>query len=405
MNANEWIQQAEQDLKEVFTAADQTEYALQERVLRAFADNRVSARHFAPTEGYGYDDIGRDCLDKVFAAAMGAESALVRPQIANGTHAIYLALRAVLRPGDKILSITGAPYDTLETAVGICGDAENSLKKFGISFESIPSFDPNTLAEKLADPALRMIYVQRSRGYTARKAISAEEMGEWFAFIKNLRPDICIFVDNCYGEFTELIEPCAVGADLIAGSLIKNPGGGLAPTGGYVAGSARYVEQVADCQTVPGCGREIGSYAAGYRPFYQGLFMAPHTVCQALKTAMLFARVFELMGLPSSPCAFEKRADIIQSVSFETKEQLVAFCAAIQAAAPIDSFVHPEPWAMPGYADPVIMAAGAFVQGATTELSCDAPLRAPYTAYLQGALTYAHGRLAAKKVLEELFDR
>ena len=402
--ALEWIEEAEQDLKEAFSAVEKIEFILQERVLNAFAENRVSARHFAPTEGYGYDDIGRDCLDKVFAAAMEAEDALVRPQIANGTHAIFLVLSAALQPGEKILSLTGAPYDTLETAIGLRGDVKNSLKRLGITFDCITSFEENKVAEKIVDPTVRMVYVQRSRGYTSREAISVENMRICFAHIKRLRPDICIFVDNCYGEFTELHEPCAVGADLVAGSLIKNPGGGLAPTGGYVAGAARYVEQVANCQTVPGCGREIGSYAASYRPYYQGLFMAPHTVCQCLKTAMLFAKVFERMGFASSPNALAGRSDIIQSVTFETKEQLLAFCVAIQAASPVDSFAVPEPWDMPGYADPVVMAAGAFVQGATTELSCDAPIRPPYTAYLQGSLTYAHGRLAVAKALKALWN-
>ncbi|MCL2671207.1 MAG: methionine gamma-lyase family protein [Clostridiales bacterium] len=388
----ELIAAAEASLQAAFAKIDARELALQARVLQAFQNNRVSARHFAPSNGYGYDDVGRDCLDKVFAEAMEAEDALVRPQIANGTHAIFLALSALLLPGDTAVSISGAPYDTLCTAI-------DSLCSRGTGFEELPllpgaSFDMPAIAAVLCNPKIKLIYIQRSRGYTNRSTLPIADMESCFCEIKKQRPDCAILVDNCYGEFAEAHEPTAVGADVIAGSLIKNPGGGIAPTGGYLAGRADLIEKIGYTLTVPGCGREIGSYEASYRPYYQGLFMAPHTVAQCQKTALLFASVLEKLGYRCAPTSKEERGDIIQSVAFGNKQDLIAFCRAIQAAAPVDGFVTPEPWAMPGYADPVIMAAGTFVQGATTELSCDAPLRPPFTAYLQGSLTYAHGKLA-----------
>ena len=397
--------EAEAAAQVAFAAVDENALLCSARVLHAFQAHRISARHFAPTEGYGYDDIGRDALDRVFADALCAEDALVRPQIVNGTHAIYLALSGTLEPGDAVLSLTGTPYDTLESAVGLHENLPNSLKRFGIRFDSIPfdgKIDYAKAEEMLKDPAVRMVYLQRSRGYAWRASLSIDEIKEAVQRIRAVREDVIIFVDNCYGEFTEAVEPTAVGVDLIAGSLIKNCGGGIAPTGGYIAGRTDLIEAVSYRQTVPGCGKEIGSYAASYRPFYQGLFLAPHVVAQCLKSAILFAALFERLGYRTLPSARDKRSDIIQSVMFDTKEELIAFMQAVQAAAPIDSFVVPEPWDMPGYTDPVIMAAGTFVQGATTELSADGPIRKPYIGYLQGALTYEHAVLAAQKVCDAL---
>lgn len=407
MNIEKLIAEAEERCSSAFRAAEKTSLTCTERILNTFAEHRISARHFAPTEGYGYDDAGRDALDAVFADALFAEDALVRPQIANGTHAIFLALSGVTEPGDTILSLTGSPYDTLESAVGIAGSIPNSLSRFGIRFESVPMkndrIDFSTAGDRIRnDPSVKMIYLQRSRGYSWRKALTIDLIREAIEYVKSIRSDLIVFVDNCYGEFTEETEPTAVGADLIAGSLIKNCGGGIAPTGGYIAGRKDLIEAVSFRQTVPGCGKEIGSYAASYRPFYQGLFLAPHTVLQCLKSAILFSALFESLGYETMPHANDKRSDIIQSIRFEREEQMVAFMRSVQAAAPVDSFVVPEAWDMPGYSDPVIMAAGTFVQGATTELSADGPIRRPYTAYLQGALTYEHAVIAAKKVLSAL---
>ena len=407
MKINEMIETAKKRAANAFLRVDKNALVCQERVLKAFQAHRISARHFAPTEGYGYDDVGRDALDEVFADALTAESALVRPQIANGTHAIFLALSGVLEPNDTVLSLTGTPYDTLESAVGLNGDIPNALSRFSIRFHAIPLCNDHIDFEKAGeelkkDATIRMVYLQRSRGYAWRTAMTVKQIGEAIAFVRSIRSDVIVFVDNCYGEFTEEIEPTAVGANLIAGSLIKNCGGGIAPTGGYIVGRKDLIEAVSYRQTVPGCGKEIGSYAASYRPFYQGLFMAPHVVAQCLKSAILFSALFESLGLKTLPGVDDARSDIIQSVMFDTKEEMIAFMQAVQAAAPIDSFVVPEPWDMPGYTDPVIMAAGTFVQGATTELSADGPIRAPYTAYMQGALTYEHAVLAAKSVLNAL---
>ena len=407
MEIEKLIENAEEQAREAFAKTDRNALICQERVLHAFQKHRVSARHFAPTEGYGYDDVGRDTLDLVYADALNAEDALVRPQIANGTHGIFLALSGVLEPNQTVLSLTGTPYDTLESAVGLNGNIPNSLLRFGIRFRSVPLSDNGIdfahAKEALQnDTAIRMIYLQRSRGYAWRKSLTIEQIKEAIDMIRSIRPEAIVFVDNCYGEFTEETEPTAVGADLIAGSLIKNCGGGIAPTGGYIAGRKDLIEAVSFRQTVPGCGKEIGSYAASYRPYYQGLFMAPHVVAQCLKSAILFSAIFESLGYKTLPSVKDYRSDIIQSVMFGTKDQMISFMQAVQAAAPVDSFVVPEPWDMPGYSDPVIMAAGTFVQGATTELSADGPIREPYIAYMQGALTYEHAVLAAKQVLTAL---
>lgn len=407
--ARELVWDAEQSLETVFRRTDAIEMANQQRVLEAFWKERVSTRHFAPTSGYGYDDIGRDTLDRVFALAMQTESALVRPQLVNGTHAIFTALASLVEPGDRILSITGAPYDTLLEAIGTRGDAPNSLSRLGVSFSAIDLL-PNGKIDldrilKSTIENVRVIFIQRSRGYAWREALTIKALEEAVTAVKTRYPDTNILVDNCYGEFVETFEPAARGADLIAGSLIKNPGGGLAPTGGYIAGKTALVERAAQRLTVPGMGSEVGSYAGDYRLFYQGLFLAPHVTAQCVKGAALFARVFEQLGLETMPRSDSARSDIIQAVRFSEPDSLVAFCKSIQKAAPIDSFVSPEPWDMPGYEDQVIMAAGTFVQGATTELSADGPMRAPYTAYLQGALTYTHARIAAMLACDALMAR
>ena len=403
------IRSAEREAAPQFEKAERVSLFCSRRVLDAFQKNMVSARHFAPTEGYGYDDIGRDTLDKVFACALECEDALVRPQIANGTHAIFLALSGVLKPGDKILSVSGKPYDTLQSAIGMNGPVSNSLFSMGIGMDCIEltdgKIDLDAMRQSLrSDPAIRMVYLQRSRGYEWRNALTAEDLSDCFRSVREIREDVILFVDNCYGEFVEEHEPCFYGADLIAGSLIKNLGGGIAPTGGYIAGRADLIEQVSYRLTVPGSGREVGSYAGSYRLFYQGLFLAPHTVCQCMKSALLFAALFEKLGYRSMPSVNAQRSDIIQSVMFDSEQELTAFCKAVQAAAPVDSYVVPEPWAMPGYADPVIMAAGAFVQGATTEMSADAPIRKPYIGYMQGALTYEHALLAAEMITSALLS-
>ncbi len=405
-SARERVWSAEQYLENVFRRIDAVEMANQQRVLEAFWNERVSTRHFAPTTGYGYDDIGRDTLDRVFAYAMQAEMALVRPQFVNGTHAIFTALAGLVEPDDVILSITGEPYDTLLEAIGTRGDAPNSLKRFHVSFRSIALKEKGGIdldALRNTDTTnVKIVYLQRSRGYAWREAITISQMKEAFDLVKERFPNAIILVDNCYGEFVEATEPTAQGADIIAGSLIKNPGGGLAPTGGYIAGKAEYIERIAQRMTVPGMGAEVGSYAGDYRLFYQGLFLAPHVTAQCVKGAVLFARVFEQMNLLTMPYCDSSRSDIIQAVQFPDADSLVAFCRSIQKAAPVDSFVSPEPWDMPGYEDQVVMAAGAFVQGATTELSADGPIREPYTAYLQGALTYAHARIACMLACDEL---
>jgi cystathionine beta-lyase family protein involved in aluminum resistance len=404
--ARELVWSAEQYLTDVFRRVDAIEMVNQQRVLEAFWQERVSARHFSPTTGYGYDDIGRDTLDCVFAHALMAQKALVRPQFVNGTHAIFTALAGLVEPGDSILSITGEPYDTLLEAIGVRGAAPNSLKRMGVSFQSLALTEAGKIdldaLSSFAGGNVKIVYAQRSRGYAWREALTMAQMKEAFERVREIFPSAIILVDNCYGEFVEATEPTAQGADLIAGSLIKNPGGGLAPTGGYIAGREDLIDRIAQRFTVPGMGAEVGSYAGDYRLFYQGLFMAPHVTAQCVKGAALFARVFEQMHLLTMPLYDAVRSDIIQAVQFPDAESLVAFCRSIQKAAPVDSFVLPEPWDMPGYEDQVVMAAGAFVQGATTELSADGPIRAPYTAYLQGALTYSHARIAAMLACDEL---
>ena len=368
------------------------------RVMAAFQEQRVSEACFAGTTGYGYDDLGRETLDKLYAQLFGTESALVRLGFVNGTHALTAAMFALARPGETVLAVTGTPYDTLRSAIGISGDCFGSLKFYGVNYAEVAlaeSGEPDYAAirEAASDPKVRGVMIQRSRGYATRKALTVAEIGEIVKAVRSVNRDANIMVDNCYGEFTDVIEPTHVGADIVAGSLIKNPGGGIAPTGGYVAGKKELVERAAMRLTTPGIGGECGSTLGNNRLLFQGLFLAPHTVAQALKTAVFCAAMMEELGLESSPTVDEARSDIIQMVKLGSPEKMKRFCLGIQAGAPVDSYVTPEPWPMPGYDDPVIMAAGAFIQGSSIELSADGPIREPYTIYMQGGLTYESGKL------------
>lgn len=405
------INEAEADVKEQFKYIEDICEINQLKVMKAFADNRVSDSHFVATTGYGYDDLGRDTLDRVYADIMNAEDALVRHNFISGTHTISTALFAVLRPGDTLASITGKPYDTLEEVIGIQGEEGNgSLKDFGVDYVQIDLKDdgmPDTeeIKKLLTSRKIKAVAIQRSKGYGWRPTYSSKEIGELISFVKEISPETICIVDNCYGEFVETEEPTEYGADLIAGSLIKNPGGGLAPTGGYIAGKTKYVELCAYRLTSVGIGKEAGASLGFNRQMYQGLFLAPHTVSQALKAAVLCSRVFEKLGFEVDPKPNEIRHDIIQSIKFGDAQKVIEFCRGIQKGAPVDSFVTPEPWDMPGYSDQVIMAAGAFVQGASIELSADAPIKPPYIAYMQGGLTYESAKLgimvAADKMLRK----
>ncbi|MDD6484651.1 MAG: methionine gamma-lyase family protein [Clostridiales bacterium] len=393
------VDMAEEALAPQFKRAQEIAEINQLKVMKAFCDNRVSEAHFASTTGYGYDDLGRDTLDKVFAQVFDAEDALVRHNFISGTHTISTALFAVLRPGDILLSVTGKPYDTLEEVIGISGDEGNgSLKDFGVKYMEIPllpdgSPDMEQIRFTMTHFDIKAVTIQRSKGYGDRPTYSPQEIGTVISLVKELSPKTVCIVDNCYGEFVDVTEPTSFGADLAAGSLIKNPGGGLAPTGGYIVGKSKYVELCANRLTSVGIGKECGASLGFNRALYQGLFMAPHTVLQAVKSAMLCSAVFEKLGFDVNPKPYEERHDIIQSIKFNDPEKMIAFCRGIQKGAPVDSFVTPQPWDMPGYQDQVIMAAGAFVQGASIELSADGPIREPYIAYMQGGLTYESAKL------------
>ena len=399
MTIEELIAQAESGLTAQFARIDRMEEIGTRRVLDAFREHQVAYRHFAPTTGYGYDDVGRDTLEKIFAELFGTQAAIVRPQIASGTHAISLCLFGLVLPGDDIVSATGMPYDTLQDIIGWGeGDAPvGSLREMGVSFHPVALRDGKIdldAVENAITPKTKLVIAQRSRGYDWRPSLMPEEFAPLAKMLHEKHPGVRLMVDNCYGEFVESLEPPQIGADLIAGSLIKNPGGGLALTGGYLAGKRGLVEQISYRLTSPGIGAEVGASLGMNRHMYQGFFMAPHTVAQALKTAVFTAKVFEKLGYDVSPKAEDKRGDIIQSVKFGSSEKLCAFCRGIQRGAPIDSFVVPEPWDMPGYENQVIMAAGAFVSGASIEISADGPIRPPYAAYMQGGLTYESGKLS-----------
>ena len=398
--------QAQADLRPQFDRIDAIAEENTRKVLAAFQKHRVAEGYFAGTTGYGYDDLGRDTLDEIYADIFGTEDALVRVQFVNGTHAITCALFGALKPGDILVSAVGAPYDTLLGVIGVVPKGHGSLMEYGVEYRQVELLDnaPDKagLAAAVQDPRVKAVLIQRSKGYSTRASLSVEEIGALCAVVRENNPDAAILVDNCYGEFVETIEPTQAGADLVVGSLIKNPGGGLAPAGGYIAGRRDLVEGAAMRLTAPGIGRECGASLGSNRSFYQGLFLAPHTTAQAVKTAVFAARMMELLGYKTEPASDAVRHDIIQMIHFGSPEPLKRFCKGIQFGAPVDSYVTPEPWDMPGYDCQVIMAAGAFIQGASIELSCDAPMREPYTAYLQGGLTYESGKAGVLLAVEEL---
>ncbi len=404
--------EAEAALAPHFARIDRISFENTARVMDLFREFRVSDSMFTSTSGYGYDDRGRDTLDAIWARVMGAEAAFVRQQIVSGTQALTIGLFGILRPGDIMLSIAGKPYDTLEEVIGIAGeDGNGSLKDFGVEYRQIElneagTFDYPAIEAGIRDalPRLKMIFIQRSKGYLNRRTLTVDEIGELCTFAKKLAPDAYIVVDNCYGEFTEDKEPCAVGADMVIGSLIKNPGGGMAETGGYIAGTKRAVELASYRLTSVGCGAEVGASMGQNKIMYKGLFYAPHTVAQALKSAHLVAYIFEKLGCRVEPSWDEARSDIIQTVITGSADGLCAFCRGIQAGSPVDSFVTPEPWDMPGYTSPVIMAAGAFTQGSSIEISADGPLRPPYTAYFQGGLTYESAKIGILAAAQQMLD-
>ncbi len=395
-------------LSERFRRIDRRAEYNQMKVLQAMRECRVNAGHLASSTGYGYNDDGRDTLEQVYAKVFGCEDALVRAQLTCGTHALHVALSAILRPGDELLSPVGKPYDTLEEVIGI-RESACSLKEFGISYRQVEllpdgSFDCEGIRQAMR-PNTRMVTIQRSKGYDSRPTLSVDRIGELIHFIKEIRPDVICMVDNCYGEFVEEREPSQVGADMIVGSLIKNPGGGLAPVGGYIAGRKELIEKCAYRLTSPGLGKEVGASLGLNQTFFQGFFMAPVVTAGALKAAIFAANIFEELGFGVIPDGSVSRHDIIQAVELKSPEALIAFCEGIQAAAPVDSYVSPEPWAMPGYDSDVIMAAGAFVQGSSIELSADGPLRPPYTVFFQGGLTWNHGRFGILMALQRMVDK
>ncbi len=399
---------AERELGDIFADIDRISFENTKRVMDAFRNNRVDDSCFAGTSGYGYDDKGRDTLDKIYAEVFGAEAAFVRHSIVNGTQAIAIALYGLLRPGDIMLSVTGKPYDTLEEVIGIAGERGNgSLADFGVEYRQIDlkdggmDFPAIENALNAYGDRVKIVFLQRSKGYMNRPTLTVEEIGEVASFVK-ARSNAYVVVDNCYGEFTETREPCAVGADLIMGSLIKNPGGGIAESGGYIAGTAEAVELASYRLTTVGVGLECGASLGNNKSLYKGFFFAPHVTAQAIKTAHFAAYIFEKLGCDVNPRWNERRADIIQAIILGKPERLVAFCQGIQSGSPVDSYVSPEPWDMPGYTDQVIMAAGAFTQGSSIELSADGPMRAPYTAFMQGGLTYESGKLGILAAAERL---
>lgn len=400
---------AEEELKERFAEADKiTEYN-QYKVLNAMQKNKLSDVHFAGTTGYGYNDLGREVLENIYADVFHAESGLVRPQVISGTHALTVALAGNLRPGDEIFSPVGLPYDTLQGVIGIRKE-RGSLAEYGITYnqtELLPdgSFDYEGIRSALKNKKIRLVEIQRSRGYAWRESFTVEKIGDLISFIKGIRPDVICMVDNCYGEFVETIEPTDVGADLCVGSLIKNPGGGLAPIGGYIVGKEEYVDNAAFRLTAPGMGKEVGATLGVTPSMIQGLFMAPQVVCGSLKGAMFAARLFENIGIEVLPPSNVKRGDIVQSLKMKSAEKVIAFCEGIQKGAPVDSYVTPEPWAMPGYDSDVIMAAGAFIQGASIELSADGPIKPPYIVYMQGGLSWHHAKIGIMTGVQTMLDK
>lgn len=398
-----------QSLKEEFEERDRIAEFNQYKVLHAMQKNRLGEEHFMATTGYGYNDIGRETLEAVYADTFGAEAALVRPQITCGTHALTVALFGILRPGDELLSPVGKPYDTLEEVIGIRGSMQGSLKDFGISYRETPLLPDGSIdyegVRASVNSKTRLVTIQRSKGYSERPSIPVEEIGRLIRFLKELKPDILCMVDNCYGEFVEEKEPTEVGADLIVGSLIKNPGGGLAPIGGYLAGRKELIEAASYRLSAPGLGQELGANLGILPSFFQGFFLAPAVVASATKTAMFAAKLYERLGYEVFPTPSMPRTDIIQAITFHNPEQLIAFCEAVQKSSPVDSYVNPIPWDMPGYDSQVIMAAGNFVSGSSIELSADGPIREPYTVFFQGGLTFWHGKLGILRTVEAVESR
>jgi cystathionine beta-lyase family protein involved in aluminum resistance len=398
----------EESLKERFAAIDDTAEYNQLKVLKAMQEARVSDVHFAATTGYGYNDLGRDTVEEVYAKAFHAEAALVRPQLISGTHALHVALSGNLRPGDELLSPVGKPYDTLEEVIGI-RPSVGSLAEYGVTYRQADlkadgSFDFDAIRAAINEKT-KLVTIQRSKGYATRPTLSVARIGELIRFVKEIKPDVICMVDNCYGEFVERIEPIDVGADMIVGSLIKNPGGGLAPIGGYIVGRQDCIDRASYRLSAPGLGKEVGASLGMNTSFLQGFFLSPTVVAGALKGAIFAANVYEKLGFEVVPNGTESRHDIIQAVSFGNPDAMIAFCEGIQAAAPVDSFVKPEPWDMPGYDAPVIMAAGAFVQGSSIELSADGPIKPPYAVYFQGGLTWYHAKTGILKSLQKLVDK
>ena len=403
----EFGKKIEESLRERFRAIDENAEFNQLKVISAMQENRLSDIHFSGTTGYGYNDLGRETLEKVYASVFHTEDALVRPQITCGTHALYTALAGNLRPGDELLSPVGKPYDTLEEVIGI-RKSNGSLREYGITYRQVDllpdgSFDFEGIREAINDRT-KLVTIQRSKGYATRPTLSVARIGELISFVKSIKPDVICMVDNCYGEFVETIEPSDVGADMVVGSLIKNPGGGLAPIGGYIAGTKECVENASYRLGAPGLGREVGASLGVNQSLFQGLFLAPTVTAGALKGAIFAAAIYEKLGFDVVPNSTESRHDIIQAVTFGKPEGVIAFCEGIQAAAPVDSFVTPEPWDMPGYDSQVIMAAGAFIQGSSIELSADGPIKPPYSVFFQGGLTWYHAKLGILISLQRLID-
>lgn len=403
------VEEAEESIKDKFEELDDIKAYNQYKVLDVFRKCRISDVHFKWNTGYGYDDQGREALEKVYAEVFHTESAIVRPLIVNGTHALTLTLSGILRPGDEIVYCTGAPYDTLEEVIGIRGEGRGSLKEFGITYKQVDLLPDGRIdiegVKNAINEKTRMMCVQRATGYAWRKAVTIPEIEEWAAAVKSVNPDIITMADNCYGEFLDVKEPTDVGVDVMAGSLIKNPGGGLALAGGYIVGREDLIESISYRMTSPGIGKECGLMFGQSRSMFQGFFMAPSVVNGAIKGAMLCAALFSRLGYEICPGVDDTRSDIIQSVKLGSPEAIEAFCQGIQSAAPVDSFVSPVPWDMPGYDDPVIMAAGAFVQGSSIELSADGPIRPPYIVYFQGGLTYEHSKFGVIKAAQALYDK
>ena len=409
MNSKEIIKQAEKALPKEFEQIDEIRDYNQEKVLKAFIENKVAPEHFYTVSGYGHDDLGREVLDRVFADVFKAEKALVRIHFASGTHTLACCLFGNLRPGDKLISVAGAPYDTMQEVIGTAGDdetKEDSLIAHGVLYEEIPLKDETEIdfekLEAAIDKTVKMVLIQRSKGYSTRKSLSMDIIEEICKTVKSKNPDCICFVDNCYGEFVDTKEPIEAGADLIAGSLIKNPGGGIVEAGGYIAGKAKYVDKSANRLTAPGIGCEGGAMFNQHRLIFQGLFMAPSVVADAVKGAVLAAKVFDEIGYESYPKYYEKRTDIIQNITFNSPEPLEQFCPTIQSLSPVNGYVTPIPEYIPGYEDKVIMAGGTFIEGSTIELSADGPMRPPYVAYMQGGLNYSHVKIALTKILEKV---